>query len=145
MPICEIDPWRMQYFERVACPADVFISTEDSDSWNWYPRHRWVYDKVAVALSQGLRAAPHGVEPPGFPGFLKADHKPERHGRRQPRAAHGSRLCDALRARPHVDDAARGAARLVRRRGGRRPRHMVAARDRQARPRGDVRALDHPR
>ena len=29
MPICEIDPWRMQYFERVACPADVLISTED--------------------------------------------------------------------------------------------------------------------
>jgi hypothetical protein len=71
MPICEIDPWRMQYFERAACPADVFISTEDSDSWNWYPRHRWVYDKVAVALSQGLAAAPHGVEPPGFPVFSK--------------------------------------------------------------------------
>jgi hypothetical protein len=71
MPICEIDPWRMQYFKHVACPADVFISTEDSDSWNWYPRHRWVYDKVAVALSQELAAAPHGVEPPGFPVFSK--------------------------------------------------------------------------
>src|SRR5882672_6958556 len=71
MPICEIDPWRMQYFERAACPADVLISTEDSDSWNWYPRHRWVYDKVAVALSQGLAAAPHGVEPPVFPVFSK--------------------------------------------------------------------------
>ncbi len=71
MPICEIDPWRMQYFEHVACPADVLISTEDADSWNWYPRDRWVYDKVAVALSQGLAAAPHGVEPPGFPVFSK--------------------------------------------------------------------------
>ena len=71
MPICELDPWRMQYFEHVACPADVLISTEDSDSWNWYPRDRWVYDKVAVALSQGLAAAPHGVEPPGFPVFSK--------------------------------------------------------------------------
>jgi hypothetical protein len=71
MPICEIDPWRMQYFEHVACPADVLISTEDSDSWNWYPKHRWVYDKVAVALSQGLEAAPHGVEPKGFPVFSK--------------------------------------------------------------------------
>lgn len=71
MPICEIDPWRMQYFEHVACPADVLISTEDSDSWTWYPHHRWVYDKVAVALSQGLAAAPHGVEPPAFPVFSK--------------------------------------------------------------------------
>jgi hypothetical protein len=71
MPICEADPWRMQYFEHVACPADVLISTEDADSWTWYPKHRWVYDKVAVALSQGLAAAPHGVEPPGFPVFSK--------------------------------------------------------------------------
>ena len=71
MPIGEIDPWRMQYFEHVACPADVLISTEDSDSWTWYPRHRWVYDKVAVALSQGLEAAPHGVEPKVFPVFSK--------------------------------------------------------------------------
>ena len=71
MPICEIDPWRMQYFAGVPCPADVLISTEDSDSWTWYPRHRWVYDKVAVALSQGLEAAPHGVEPKRFPVFSK--------------------------------------------------------------------------
>ena len=71
MPICEVDPWRFQYFENVACPADVLISTEDADSWLWYPRHRWVYDKIAVALSQGLTAAPHGVEPPDFPVFSK--------------------------------------------------------------------------
>jgi hypothetical protein len=71
MPICEVDPWRMQYFERVACPDDVKISTEDADSWTWYPRHRWVYDKVAVALSQGLAAAPHGVEPKKYPVFSK--------------------------------------------------------------------------
>ena len=67
MPICEADTWRMQYFEHVPCPADVLISTEDADSWVWYPRWRWIYDKVAVALSQDLDAAPHGVEPKGFP------------------------------------------------------------------------------
>jgi hypothetical protein len=71
MPICEIDPWRMQYFAGIPCPDDVLISTEDSDSWTWYPRHRWVYDKVAVALSQGLEAAPHGVAPPRYPVFSK--------------------------------------------------------------------------
>jgi hypothetical protein len=71
MPICEIDPWRMQYFAGIPCPDDVLISTEDSDSWTWYPRHRWVYDKVAVALSQGLEAAPHGVAPKRFPVFSK--------------------------------------------------------------------------
>jgi hypothetical protein len=71
MPICEADPWRLQYFERVACPADVSIPTEDSDAWAWYPDHRWVYDKIAVAQSQGLAAAPHGVPPPAYPVFSK--------------------------------------------------------------------------
>ena len=71
MPICEADPWRFQYFEHVDCPPDVRISTEDPDSWEWYPRHRWIYDKLAVALSQGLEAAPHGVMPPAFPVFSK--------------------------------------------------------------------------
>ncbi len=71
MPICEADPWRMQYFAAVPCPEDVLISTEDADSWTWYPRWRWIYDKLAVALSQGLEAAPHGVMPPFFPVFSK--------------------------------------------------------------------------
>lgn len=71
MPICEIDPWRTQYFESVPCPADVFIPTEDSDAWTWNPRHRWVYDKLAVALSQDLKAAPHGVPPDSYPVFSK--------------------------------------------------------------------------
>jgi hypothetical protein len=71
MPICEADPWRLQYFEGVDCPADVNIPTEDSDAWRWFPGHRWVYDKVAVALSQGLDAGPHGVPPPRFPVFSK--------------------------------------------------------------------------
>lgn len=71
MPICEIDPWRLQYFEGVDCPTDVFIPTEDSDAWIWNPKHRWIYDKLAVALSQGLDAGPHGVMPPSFPVFSK--------------------------------------------------------------------------
>ena len=71
MPICEADPWRLQYFETVACPDSVLIPTEDADAWAWYPQHRWVYDKLAVALSQGLAAAPHGVIPPAFPVFSK--------------------------------------------------------------------------
>ncbi len=71
MPICEIDPWRTQYFENVPCPDDVFIPTEDSDAWTWNPSYRWVYDKLAVALSQGLDAAPHGISPVTYPVFSK--------------------------------------------------------------------------
>ncbi len=71
MPICEIDPWRLQYFEHVACPAEVRIPTEDSDAWEWNPGQRWLYDRIAVAASQGLAAGPHGTKPPSFPVFSK--------------------------------------------------------------------------
>ena len=69
MPICEADPWRLQYFVGVETAAA--IPTEDPDAWNWYPAHRWVYDKLGVALSQGLEAGPHGTQPPRFPVFSK--------------------------------------------------------------------------
>lgn len=71
MPIAEHDPWRLQYFDRVACPAHVRIPTDDGDAWVWFPQQRWVYDKLAVALSQGLDAGPHGVMPSSFPVFSK--------------------------------------------------------------------------
>jgi hypothetical protein len=69
MPICEVDPWRLQYFAHVETPAR--IPTEDSDAWQWNPQHRWVYDKLQVALSQNLDAGPHGTTPPRFPVFSK--------------------------------------------------------------------------
>jgi hypothetical protein len=71
MPICEADPWRQQYFEGVPCPDEVNIPTEDGDAWRWYPDHKWVYDKLAVAESQGLECAPHGIDPDAFPVFSK--------------------------------------------------------------------------
>jgi hypothetical protein len=69
MPICEADPWRLQYFAHVK--TAVNIPTEDSDAWQWCPEHRWVYDKLAVALSQNLAAGPHGTQPVRFPVFSK--------------------------------------------------------------------------
>jgi len=69
MPICEADPWRLQYFAHVK--TDANIPTEDSDAWQWYPAYRFVYDKLAVALSQNLDAGPHGTMPPRFPVFSK--------------------------------------------------------------------------
>jgi hypothetical protein len=71
MPICEADPWRMQYFEGVPCPDDVRIPTEDGDAWAWYPKYKWVYNKLEVAERQGLTCGPHGFEPPSFPVFSK--------------------------------------------------------------------------
>ncbi len=71
MPVCERDPWRIQYFDRVPCPDDILIPTDDPDSWNWYPDHRWIYDKLRIAQSQGLACGPHGVQPETFPVFSK--------------------------------------------------------------------------
>jgi hypothetical protein len=69
MPVCEADPWRLQYFFHVT--TAVNIPTEDSDAWQWYPAQRWIYNKLAVALSQELDAGPHGTPPPRFPVFSK--------------------------------------------------------------------------
>jgi hypothetical protein len=71
VPIIERDPWRLQYFEDVACPDDVEIPTEESDAWRLYPEHRWLFDKLLVADSQGLPCGPHGVAPASYPVFSK--------------------------------------------------------------------------
>lgn len=71
MPFCEADPWRLQYFEGVPCPENVRIPTEDADAYQWYPQYNWIYNKLAIALSQGLEAGPHGVPPSSYPVFSK--------------------------------------------------------------------------
>ena len=71
VPIIEPAPWRHQFFDHVDCPPDLFIPTDDPEAWEWNPAHRWVFDKLQVALSQGLAAGPHGTEPPRYPVFSK--------------------------------------------------------------------------
>jgi len=71
MPIIERDPWRMQYFERVVCPDDVIIPTDDEHAYLLYPQHRWLYNKLSICESQGLPCAPHGVPPQEYPLFSK--------------------------------------------------------------------------
>ncbi|GAB6039574.1 hypothetical protein [Endothiovibrio diazotrophicus] len=71
MPIHEPDPWRIPFFADTPCPADIHIPTKDPDAWNRHAQHRWVYDKLRIAESQGLACAPHGVAPPRFPVFSK--------------------------------------------------------------------------
>lgn len=71
MPIVEKDPWRVQYFAGVSCPAHVYIPTDDTLAWQLYPKHRWVYNKLLVCETQGLVHAPHDVPPAAFPVFSK--------------------------------------------------------------------------
>ncbi|KAG0258143.1 hypothetical protein BG011_003511 [Mortierella polycephala] len=71
MPILYCDPWRAQYFQDVQCPDDATIPIKDWQAWSLFPNHSWIYDKLAVARSQGMDAAPHGVIPPYYPVFSK--------------------------------------------------------------------------
>lgn len=71
MPIIEPAPWRHQYFAHVPCPDDVMIPADDPEAWELHPQHRWVFDKLAVALSQDMTAGPHGLSPPFYPVFSK--------------------------------------------------------------------------
>ena len=71
LPICEADPWRLQYFEEVSCPENVYIPTEDGDAWAWYPQYKWVYNKLTIAETQHFICGPHGLDPSFFPVFSK--------------------------------------------------------------------------
>jgi len=71
MPIHECDPWREQYFQDVDCPPEVHIPTDDVDAFRLYREHRWIYDKLAVARSQGIACGPHGHAPQSYPVFCK--------------------------------------------------------------------------
>ena len=71
MPIVERDPWRLQYFEGVACPAEVVIPTDDMLAYQLYPNHSWIYNKLLICKTQGLEHGPHGVMPSKFPVFSK--------------------------------------------------------------------------
>lgn len=110
MPICEADPWRLQYFADVPCPPTVMIPTEDADSWSWYPELRWLYDKIAVARSQDLDAAPHGVMPKQFPVFSKPITNLRGMGIGSKIIRDAAEYTPFADGRAHVDDAARRRA-----------------------------------
>ena len=71
MPICEADPGGCSISNmspvRMMSASRPRIRIPGSG----FRQQRWIYDKLAVALSQGLDAAPHGVMPPAFPVFSK--------------------------------------------------------------------------
>lgn len=95
MPIRELDPWRMQYFENVACPDNVNVPTEDGDAWLWYPQYKWIYNKLEIAESQGFECAPHGIDPPSFPVFSKPVYNMRGMGA-------GSRVIRSMKEYKHV-------------------------------------------
>lgn len=67
----ECDPWREEYFTRFTGSADVHIPTDDTAASNSHPEHRWIYNKLLVAQSQGIECGGHDVEPAHYPVFCK--------------------------------------------------------------------------
>lgn len=71
MPFHVRDPWRVQYFDAVPCPADVHVPIDDIDCWEWFPGYRYIYDKLHVARSQGVESGTATDVPGHFPVFAK--------------------------------------------------------------------------
>ena len=60
MPFLGVLPERQHLFQPEPV-AEVGVC--DAEAWRLNPKHRHVYEKLALARSQGLRAAPCGVDP----------------------------------------------------------------------------------
>ncbi len=70
-PFKYYDPRSLGCYKDLKIPKGVCIPTTDDGAWEYFPKHRWVYNKLEIALSQNLRCAPVGVEPKQFPVFMK--------------------------------------------------------------------------
>jgi len=66
MPFYGVLPRRRHIFAEVEPYRAIGVS--DAEAWRLNPRHRWVYNKLELAVTQGVTAAPTGV-PPARYGF----------------------------------------------------------------------------
>jgi hypothetical protein len=71
MPFLGVAAWRWQYFAETPCPQDLIVPADDPPTWDLYPDHRWLHNKLAICESQGIPHGPHGTQPPAFPIFSK--------------------------------------------------------------------------
>src|SRR3989344_4319119 len=65
------DPRSLPCYSDLVVPKGVTIPTTDEAAWNHFEKHRWVYLKLNVALSQEIRCAPIGFNPDDYPVFVK--------------------------------------------------------------------------
>lgn len=70
-PFKYYDPRSLGCYKDLQVQKGLCIPTTDDGAWEYFPEHRWVYNKLEVALSQDLRCAPVGVKPKEFPLFMK--------------------------------------------------------------------------
>ncbi len=70
-PFKYYDPRSLPAYKDLLVPDAAVIPTTDEGAWEHFPRFRWAYNKLEVALSQNILAAPVGILPKKFPVFLK--------------------------------------------------------------------------
>lgn len=70
-PFKYYDLREMKQYAKLKVPQGIIIPTTDDGAWECYPKFRWVYNRIDVALSQGIVCAPVGVTPKKYPVFLK--------------------------------------------------------------------------
>jgi len=58
-------------YKNLKVPENAVIPTQDEGAWEYFTTHRWVYNKLDVALSQEIICGPMGVDPEKFPVFMK--------------------------------------------------------------------------
>lgn len=71
-------PWK-NYNPKLAMPKQYdslsdwgrVIPTSDEVAWTVNTNYRWVYNKLDIAISQGIPAGPLGVEPTEYPVIIK--------------------------------------------------------------------------
>jgi len=56
-------------YKILKCPTNVPIN--DMDAWEMYPKHRWVYNKLELAIYQNIPCAPMPIKPKKYPVISK--------------------------------------------------------------------------
>ena len=62
-------------YKVLKCPKETIIPTNDIEAWNWSigKSYQWIYNKIKICKSQGIRCGPIGIFPEktDYPVILK--------------------------------------------------------------------------
>jgi len=56
-------------YKILKCP--IFIPINDMEAWDYYPKYRWIYNKIELCLFQNVKCAPMPIEPDKYPVIIK--------------------------------------------------------------------------
>ena len=71
MPFKNLSPWEEVLFKGIDIPSNATIPVDDEHAYLCYRDLRWIFNKMDLCNSQGIKCAPIGVEPKKYPVFMK--------------------------------------------------------------------------